>query len=186
MDRDGYPKGDRVDDMVREWSREHPELDVTALEVTARLLRAGKILQARLDTIASKHGLSHKGDLDVLTALRRSGDPYQLTPTQLAEGGQVTAGGMTIRLDRLEAAEFVARSRSTTDRRGVIVTLTDAGREVADRAFEETLADQARLVTVLSDQDAGLVANGLRALLLALGDIDGRPRTAHARATSHA
>ncbi|WP_227981285.1 MarR family winged helix-turn-helix transcriptional regulator [Nocardia spumae] len=49
-------------------------------------------------------------------------------PRVLATALRTDTAGLTRLLDRLEAKELVTRRRSTTDRRSVVVELTDAGR----------------------------------------------------------
>ena len=57
---------DYVTGMITDWKWERPNLDVSPLEVTSRILRAAQLLRTRLDEVTSDFGLSHKGDLDVL------------------------------------------------------------------------------------------------------------------------
>ncbi len=65
---------DFVSEVIASWSQVRPELDTRSVSVVARILRAAQILQSRLDaTLAAGGELSHKGDLDTLTALRRAG-----------------------------------------------------------------------------------------------------------------
>mgnify|MGYP002653418637 CR=1 FL=1 len=78
-------------------------------------------------------------EFDVLSALRRAGDPYELSPGRLVQETLVTSGTMTNRIDRLAAKGWVERAPSPTDRRGVIVRLTDAGRSAVDGAMADLL-----------------------------------------------
>ena len=55
------------------------------------------------------------------------------TAAELARAACVDTGAMTRMLDRLEAKGLLQRSRSTTDRRVVELTLTDTGRLATDR-----------------------------------------------------
>jgi DNA-binding MarR family transcriptional regulator len=161
---------DYVSGLILDWARERPRLDTAPMGVVNRLLRAGQLLQTRLDGVAAVYGLSHKGDLDVLTALRRMGPPYEQTPSRLARGVQLTTGGMTNRLDRLESAGLVARRPDPADRRGVLVGLTDEGRQVMDAAFEAALAEQERILAQLAPGDRTALAGMLERLLVSLGD----------------
>lgn len=161
---------DYVSGLITDWNRERPELDTSSMEVINRVLRASQILQDRLDAVAALHGLSHKGDLDVLTALRRSGPSYELSPTSLARGAQLTSGGMTSRLDRLEAQELLARHPDPTDRRGVLVGLTKEGRRIADSAVEDLLAEEDGMLLSLSAHQRQVLATELEHLLHNLGD----------------
>ncbi|GMA20610.1 hypothetical protein GCM10025862_26310 [Arsenicicoccus piscis] len=73
---------------------------------------------------------------------------------------------MTNRVDRLAARGLVTRSPDPDDRRGVIVTLTEAGKEVVDAAFSELLDRERRLLAGLSARERDQLARLLRSLLL--------------------
>jgi DNA-binding MarR family transcriptional regulator len=163
---------DFVSEVITSWSRVRPELDTSSVAVVTRILRAAQLLQSRLDaTLAASGELSHKGDLDTLTALRRADPDKGLSPTTLAHVGQLTSGGMTNRLDRLEAGGLVERRPDPADRRAVLVTLTSAGVDLVDAAFVRNLAEQEGLLTALSSSERRQVAAILEVLLISLGDI---------------
>lgn len=161
---------DRVELIIREWRERRPDLEFRSLELVSRVLRAAHHLQVRLDDVAAAYGLSHSGDLDVLTDLYRAGPPHERTPTQLAESLMLTAGGMTVRLHRLEDAGLIRRSPNPRDRRGVIVALTKVGEEIADHALVTALETQADSVAMLDRLEADRLATLLRRLLIGLGD----------------
>jgi DNA-binding MarR family transcriptional regulator len=162
---------DYVDEVIESWHTVRPDVNTDSIAVISRILRAAQEIQAHLDSlVGSDPRLSHKGDLDTLTALRRSGTGNSLSPTQLAQVGQLTSGGMTNRLDRLERAGLISRDPHPDDRRSVLVALTPAGRELADTAFAATMEAQDRLLAPLSQREREEIAAALRQLLLALGD----------------
>lgn len=161
---------DRVDYLVREWRQRRPELDFSPLEVVSRLTRVAQYLQSRLDGIAAAYGLSHTGDLDVLANLDRAGPPHERTPSELAEMQLVTAGGMTVRLNRLQRAGLIDRRPNPDDGRGVLVRLTRTGQEVVDDALPTILEAQAVALKVLDRSKQDLLATLLRDLLVGLGD----------------
>ena len=101
----------------------------------------------------------------MLSALRRSGPPYQLSPGQLVTQTLVTSGTMTNRVDRLAARGFVARSPDPSDRRGVIVALTDTGREAVDGALVDLLRRERELLARLPEAQRHDLAALLRGLL---------------------
>lgn len=143
---------DRVARIQQEWARERPELDVSPQGVIGRLHRLAGVLSAELLVVYRKHGLG-EGDFDVLATLRRAGPPFERAPGELAEFTMVTTGAMTKRIDRLETAGLVTRGPSENDGRGRVVTLTEAGRELIDRAFTEHMANERRLLAGLSKQE---------------------------------
>jgi len=162
---------DRVDNIIREWRRRRPDLDFSPLEVVSRLLRAAHFLQVRLDEIAAAYGLSHTGDLDVLTNLDRAGPPHERTPSELAEAQLVTAGGMTVRLNRLQRAGLIERRPNPDDGRGVLVRLTSIGQELARDALATLIEVQEAGIRGLEPSQRTIMAGLLRELLVALGDI---------------
>ena len=160
---------DYVTQVVDEWAEVRPDLDTSPIEVVLRLLRAAHVVQHELDAIASASAaLSHKGDLDTLTALRRGGG--SASPGELAAIVQLTSGGMTNRLDRLEIAGLIRRSPAEHDRRAIVVSLTAEGRRIADAVFEATLEAQRRLVGTLTEAERAGLAQALERLLVGLGD----------------
>ena len=161
---------DRVDNIIREWRQRRPNLDFSPLEVVSRLLRAAHYLQARLDEIAAAYGLSHTGDLDVLTNLDRVGPPHERTPSELAEAQLVTSGGMTVRLNRLQRAGLIERRPNPDDGRGVLVRLTPIGQELARDALVPLIEVQEAGIRGLEPSQRTAMAAMLRELLVALGD----------------
>lgn len=161
---------DRVEVIIREWHERRPDLDFSPLEVVSRVLRAAHYLQARLDAIAAAYGLSHTGDLEVLTELDRAGPPHVRTPSELAEALLLTTGGMTVRLNRLQQASLIERRPNPRDGRGVLVHLTTTGQTLAEEALTTLLEIQAASTRKLEESSRAQLADHLRALLVELGD----------------
>jgi DNA-binding MarR family transcriptional regulator len=155
---------DEVDRLVAAWRRERPDLDVAPMEVLSRVTRLARHLDRARRQAFAAHGLE-SWEFDVLSALRRSGEPYELSPGRLLRETLVTSGTMTNRVDRLAARGLVARAPDPSDRRGVLVRLTDAGRERVDAALSALLANERALLTGLGGTDRRQLANLLRALV---------------------
>src|SRR3954447_8672015 len=132
------PVEDEVDRLVAAWQQERPDLDVAPLEVLSRVSRLSRHLERERRAAFADHGLE-PWEFDVLTTLRRSGEPYELSPGALLRATLVTSGTMTNRIDRLAAARLVRRRPDPEDRRGVLVSLTELGRERVDEAFADLL-----------------------------------------------
>jgi DNA-binding MarR family transcriptional regulator len=159
---------DHAEHVVEQWQAERPDLDATPILVIGRIHRLAIALDVELLKVYAAHGLGD-GDFDVLATLRRSGAPYELTPTELMEQTMVTSGAVSKRLDRLEGAGLVARRVSEGDRRSRIVALTRAGRELMDRAVPEHLANEARLLAGLTERERTQLASLLGKLAVSLG-----------------
>ena len=155
---------DEVDRIVAAWRRERPDLDVSPLEVLSRVDRLSRHLdRARRDAFAA-HGLEAWA-FDVLAALRRAGRPYQLTPGQLVTQTLVTSGTMTNRVDRLAGQDLVQRFPDPADRRGVLVRLTDAGRERVDSAVADLIRREHQLLGQLDEVERDALVRTLRRLV---------------------
>jgi DNA-binding MarR family transcriptional regulator len=76
------------------------------------------------------------GELDLTAqqaALLMHSHRANTSPTQLMARLGTDTAGMTKLIDRLETKGLLARRRSTTDRRAVLIEVTDAGRQIAPR-----------------------------------------------------
>ena len=156
---------DEVDRLVAAWRTERPDLDVEPLQVLSRVSRLARHLDRARRSVFAAHDLE-SWEFDVLTALRRAGEPYQLNPGQLLRATLVTSGTMTNRIDRLEAAGLVKRHPDARDKRGVQVRLTETGRSRVDAAFGDLLDRERLLLGGLSGADRRHLAGLLRTLLV--------------------
>ena len=158
------PEPDEVDGLVAAWRRERPDLDVAPMEVLSRVTRLAYRLDRHRAEAFGAHGLEAY-EFDVLAALRRSGEPFSLSPGQLVRETLVTSGTMTNRIDRLAARGLVEREDHPDDRRGVLVRLTGAGRMKVDAALADLLAAEQTILTSLSGPDQDQLVGMLRRLL---------------------
>jgi DNA-binding MarR family transcriptional regulator len=156
---------DEVDGIVAAWRRERPDLDVAPMEVLSRLTRVSQQLDRQRANAFDAHGLE-SWEFDVLAALRRSGEPFALSPGQLVRETLVTSGTMTNRVDRLAARGLVEREEHPDDRRGVLVRLTAAGRANVDAALADLLAAERIMLRPLSTSDQDQLVRILRSLLV--------------------
>ena len=160
---------DGVDLIIEQWRRERPELDHSPIGVVGRISRLARELEARLEPVYKAHGLE-PGWHDVLATLRRSGPDYRLRPTDLTNATMLTSSGTTKRLDRLEHAGLVTRAPDPEDRRGTLITLTEAGHRLIDAVTEAHLDNERRLLSSLSETEQRRLADLLRKLRLGLPD----------------
>jgi DNA-binding MarR family transcriptional regulator len=155
---------DITDRVLSGWEEARPDLGVAALQVTARLSRIGPHLARRQEAVFNRFGLN-RGEVGALSALRVSGPPHRLSPTRLAKGLMLSSAGVTSRIDRLERRGFVRRLADPDDRRGVIIELTDQGREVVDAAVAALTISDRQLMERLDPQEVATLEVLLRKLL---------------------
>jgi DNA-binding MarR family transcriptional regulator len=160
---------DSVDAIVEQWRTERPDLDPSPIGIVGRVSKLARELEARLEPVYKAHGLE-PGWHDVLATLRRTGPEYRLRPTDLTDATMLTSSGTTKRLDKLEQAGLIRREADPNDRRGTLITLTDAGRELIDSVTAAHLANEARLVGALDEDEQRALANLLRKLILNMPD----------------
>jgi DNA-binding MarR family transcriptional regulator len=164
----GQPTRDEVDTIVEAWQRERPDLDLAPMEVLSRISRLARHLDRLRANAFSAHDLE-SWEFDVLAALRRTGPPYRLSPGQLIRETLVTSGTMTNRVDRLVERGLVTRQDHPNDRRGVLVELTDAGRDAVDAALAELIAAERQIMAALDVADHDQLTRSLRLLLARYG-----------------
>ncbi|MBW8171975.1 MarR family transcriptional regulator [Ornithinimicrobium sp. Arc0846-15] len=155
---------DEVDRIVAAWRRERSDLDVSPLEVFSRVSRLSRFLDLARKSAFAAAGLEG-WEFDVLSALRRSGAPYQLTAGSLVRQTLVSSGTMTNRIDRLLKRGLVARNASLHDRRAVLIDLTPAGHDLIDAAMDALVAHEQELLADLSSEDQAHLAGLLRSLV---------------------
>lgn len=157
---------DAIDEIRAGWAGRRPELDTSAIDIVGRVLRASALVVRSTEQRLAEHDLS-RGEFDVLTTLRRTGDPQ--SPTTLRTIGLASAAAITKRVHALERRGLVARAANPADRRGTLIALTPAGAELVDRAFPEVLAVEREL---LAQVPADLLAEATRSLRAVLASVE--------------
>ncbi|MCT9087582.1 MarR family transcriptional regulator [Streptomyces sp. ASQP_92] len=158
---------DAVDAITAQWAAVRPDLDTVPMAVYGRIYRIARAMGDRMEKEYARFGIG-RGEFDVIATLRRSGEPYTLSPRQLSATLMLTTGGMTGRLDKLERAGLLARSPDPTDRRGLRVTLTERGLRLVDESATAGLAVQAEVLgAALTEPESAQLSTLLRKLLAA-------------------
>lgn len=157
---------DEVDEILAAWKPLIPEADLAPLSVFSRLSRLSRHLDVARRAAFSRVGLE-TWSFDVLSALRRAGEPFALTPGVLMQLSLVSSGTMTNRIDRLEERGLVTRCKHPEDRRAILVALTEAGKAAADAAITELLTIERNWLSNMSPTEVQQLADLLRRLLFA-------------------
>ena len=159
------PASDEVDRIVGAWLRERPDLDFAPLQVLSRVARLSKHLDRARRTAFSRSDLE-SWEFDVLSALRRAGAPYELSPKSLLQQTLVSSGTMTNRIDRLVERGLVTRRTHPNDGRGILVGMTPAGLTRVDAAITRLVDAESELLQTLSASDQERLSALLRKLSL--------------------
>ena len=167
---------DIIDQLIDQWKRERPDLDARPMAVVGRILRLAALLDRRVNEALKPFGLAAWG-FDILATLRRHGEPYAMTPTQLMEAVMLSSGAMTNRIDRLEKLDLVERQPSPSDRRSLRVQLTREGRKVIEKAIEVRFAEAEDALDGVSQRDRKQLGNLLRNVLLQVDCSDSKPNS---------
>lgn len=154
---------DAVDQILEQWARERPELDVSPIGIIGRISRLARHFESEIGRNLVPFGIT-ADEYDVLATLRRSGEPYALKPRDLLQTMMVTSATVTHRIDKLERRGLVERSPDPDDRRGVVVRLTPKGRQLLDRASEAHVARELEMVSSLSHKERDQLVELLRRL----------------------
>ncbi len=142
-----------------------PELDREVEGIVDRIDGLSRRLRKTMDETLSEFGLD-AGEHKMLSILAQGGEPFRSSPGRLAQQMELSSGAMTNRLDRLEQAGLIRRLPDPGDRRGVVVELTDDGRDTYRRAVGAQATKEA-LVTAALEQDEKVQLNTLlRKLML--------------------
>ena len=170
---DEYPLGPPAHwpaaDIAAAWRRELPGLRTDSIEVITPLWRIAKVLaDDRRRTLAAL-GVD-PSTLDLLSVIRRSGPPYELTTREITRRTLITAGGVSQRIARAEQTGLVERAPSSASRRAVSVRLTDAGHALIESAVRRLLEHEADLIGPLGAAERSVLSALLTRLEEALTD----------------
>lgn len=157
---------------------ELPGVDARIEAARQRTVGLARLLERSLASIATEHELT-LGDWEALSALQRSGPPYERSPKQLAKALGVTKGTMSVRLERLARAGFIQPGSSGTDGRSRPVRLTEHGHDRWRAATaQRTAIEQSLFEKTLSDRELDAL-NALLARLLSRYEQTYGPPPAH-------
>lgn len=155
---------DFIDKLQMDWEQERPDLDTRPMGVVLRIQALAKILGEQAGLRLQEFDLQW-WQYDVLATLRRSGAPYVMAATGLADTNMLSSGAMTNRIDRLETKGLVRRLKDPHDRRRVLVQLTGKGLKLIDSATEARFEAALKALDGLDDEQRESLSGLLRLVL---------------------
>lgn len=160
------PEPDFVDRLIAQWEQAvPPRAQFRQQEALLRLVRLGGHLRREMDEVAAAEDLV-AGQAQALVTLRFH-DPEPTTPKEVMAATTLTSGAVTAVLDKLEVRRLLERHEDPDDRRGTLLRLTKAGREVADRMITARIARNDRWLAPLSAAERRTLSDLLRKMLAA-------------------
>jgi len=153
-----------MDRLTSSWVASHPDWDFSALPPLARLTRLCAFMKEFQEEALLPFGLT-PSDYSVLAALRRSGGGHRLAPSELYNVLEVSSGGMTKMIKRLEARGLVERFPDPDDGRSHFVQLTPEGRKLEEEAFGAYFEAARKLLEPLGEAQTRSVDRSLERLL---------------------
>lgn len=162
---DGEPN--LVSRVIAQWEQQDPTLDVSPIGVIGRVHSIADWLSEQRVSLYATYALG-TGEFDVLAALLRSGPPYEMTPSALADWTLVSSGAVTKRVDRCLEQGWVTRRSARGDGRSRVIALTPEGKELIDVVWAASISRVHQLVEGLDlderDQLARLLDKWSRSL----------------------
>ncbi len=161
------PAQDPIEEARRQWIAHGWADAADGMAAVTSIVRAQQILLQRIDTVLRPLDLTFaRYEILTLLSFTRAG---ALPMTRMGALLQVHPTSVTSAVDRLETQGFVERVPHPTDRRAVLASITDTGR---DRSLQATAALNARVFARLgiSANQTNQLRSVLRALRASAGD----------------
>jgi DNA-binding MarR family transcriptional regulator len=153
LNAEGYPMGSTstwpAADIAASWQRELPGVRTESIEIITPIWRIEKILADDRRRTLTKLGVD-PSTLDLLSVIRRSGPPYELTTREITRRTLITAGAVSQRVTRAEQAGLVERSPSSVSPRAVCVRLTETGHDLIATTVRQLLEHESALISALT------------------------------------
>ena len=155
----GVSDRDPIREAHRQWVRHGWDDAADGMVMVTSLVRVQQLVMERIDAVLRPHELTF-ARYEVLRLLSFS-SAGAMPMTRLGSLLQVHPTSVTSAVDRLERQGYVERQRQDADRRVVLASITDAGRDVVEKA---TLGLNSDVF-----EQPGLVSSDVAALTSLLG-----------------
>jgi DNA-binding MarR family transcriptional regulator len=160
------------------FAREFPSGDPSATECAQNLIHASSRFTEADTRALRRHGLSIAARI-MLATLEGAGEP--LPANVLAERLLVTGASITSLVDTLERRGLVRRVRPDSDRRVVLIELTDAAQPVIDSYLAEVTALHAAEFAIFTAEEREQLTTLLARLAAHITTLDVETITAAAK-----
>ncbi|MEZ9236300.1 MarR family winged helix-turn-helix transcriptional regulator [Shewanella sp. 10N.286.52.A9] len=146
------PKQESVDSILQSTKINWPEAYDHISPSILKLLRAHHHIRTDLEELLGHYQIQG-ADFGILATLRRSGEPYCLSPTTLYHSLLFSSGGLTKVLNRMKQAELIERLDNPDDKRSKLVKLSPMGKELVDAIIVELHKNEQKKLAILSEDE---------------------------------
>ena len=150
-----------------DFPKRYPGASPKATETAMNLVRTSELLVKRIADLIQPFDLTPSSGL-VLGILADFGEP--LPPNKIAERLIISRASVTSLIDSLERRGYVRRVPHSTDRRMLLIELTDTGRQVAHDFRLLVHQNQKGWLAVLNEQEKTQLIDTLHRIQTALND----------------
>jgi DNA-binding MarR family transcriptional regulator len=157
---------DSIARVIAGWRATRPALEVDPIAITARLARLQAVLSPRLEMVFARYGTRGADFAVIATLVRLAAEG--VSQRRLASELGLSAGTVSLRIDRLVGRGLAERRPDPDDGRGALVSLTQSGRELFEACAPEHLANAHELVAGLSEPERDQLGQLLGKLLYTL------------------
>ncbi|HET6866669.1 MAG TPA: MarR family transcriptional regulator [Solirubrobacteraceae bacterium] len=165
------PLTDSVARVIASWCATRPDLDVDPIGITARLSRLHALIAPQQAAVLERFGLRGPDFAVLATLTRLSGE--DVSQRRLGVELGLSAGTISLRVDRLVARGLAERQPDPADGRGALIKITARGRELFEACVPEHLARAQALVAGLAEDEREELGRLLGKLLYTLEDPPG-------------
>ena len=150
------------------------EIDPDVEGIVDRIGGLSRRFHRFLDETLAEVGLD-LAEWKALAVMHQAGEPYRSTPSKLAKRMELSSGAVTNRLDRLEQSGLVRRLPDPDDRRGVLVEMTEHGREKSQRAVGVQAKKEELVAAALTTGEKKQLNDLLRRMMLEFERREAKP-----------
>lgn len=151
MDKKIEKDNDHISNAIKQWQREKPDLESHEMLLIGRLINCTILITNELEKLYNSHNIN-RGEFDVLATLRRSGKPYELTPTEIFSTLMITSGTMTNRLQQLKKKGLISRTENLEDARSLKVVLSAQGLKLIDELIYQHVDLEKKLYQLIPQE----------------------------------
>ena len=155
--------------VATDFEKRYPDSSAKATECAMNLVLTAEVLEKRIASLIQPFSLSPATGL-VLSILADSETP--LSPNTIADRLIISRASVTSLLDSLEKRGFVKRQPHLSDRRRLLVELTDSGRQVANQFRPIVHQHQKVWLKALNEKEQEQLIQMLHQLQASLMDSD--------------